>query len=418
MEGTIIRLLLLLSSVTVVHPFSSTSYVENAALLYTKSIIRPPRLFQIHTTTTFTTKIHLISQHTKYSGDELLHPIAHSRFWDSGNQDRSKSSLFIFSSGKDVEDEAAGIESAHNSTNATIIDTTNEEEVVSLGMESGWANFGRYLLPSWSSFSSQSTSDIPSEEQANNSTMIDENSTVVAEDSDPSFVHTIFSPKKDDGEISNVIDVECSVDEPDCVDADVITVNGGSEEHVNATLTKQLLRGTLSALKHAKHGGKKVLEVGKNMKDKRKGDGISSSITVSNSTTIGDGEASLNGSIGNTTDATIESSDLKEDTSKKSQKRRNRRRHPSNNENNQAPIFTSLESKDINTTTMSKQRKWDRRRKRVMLLVKGMKNAMFLFIATFLAGNVSACVGYKSGLFLNYFTLTLLIVQWHCLNSL
>lgn len=383
MEGIIIRLLLLLSSVTVVHPFSSTSYVENAALLYTKSIIRPPRLFQIHTTTTYTTKIHLISQQTKYSGDELLHPIAHSRFWDSGNQDRSSSSLFIFSSGKDVEDEAAGIESAHNSTNATIIDTTNEEEVVSLGMESGWANFGRYLLPSWSSFSSQSTSDIPSEEQANNSTMIDENSTVVAEDSDPSFVHTIFSPKKDDGEISNVIDVECSVDEPDCVDADVITVNGGSEEHVNATLTKQLLRGTLSALKHAKHGGKKVLEVGKKMKDKRKRDDISSSTTVSNST-----EASLNGSIGNTTDATIESSDLKEGSSKNSQRRR--RRNPSNNENNQAPIFTSLESKDINTTTMSKQRKWDRRRKRVMLLVKGMKNAMFLFIATFLAGNVSA----------------------------
>ena len=133
---------------------------------------------------------------------------------------------------------------------------------------------------------------------------------------------------------------------------------------------------------------------------------------------MGDGETSLNGTMDNTTDATIESSDLKEDTSKKSQKRRNRRRHPSNNENNQAPIFTSLESKDINTTTMSKQRKWDRRRKRVMLLVKGMKNAMFLFIATFLAGNVSACVGYKFGMFLNSFTLTLLIVQWHCLNSL
>ena len=385
MEGIIIRLLLLLSSVIVVHPFSSTSYVENAALLYMKSIRRPAR-FQIHTTTT---KIHLISQQTKYSGDELLHPIAHSRFWDGGNQDRIKSSLFIFSSDKDVEDEAASIECAQNSTNAT---TINEEEVVSLGMESGWANFGRYLLPSWSSFSSShSTSEIPSEEQTNNSTMSEENSTV-AEDSDTSFVHTIFSPKKDYEEISNVIDVECSVDEPDCVDADVITANGGTEEQVNTTLTKQLLRGTLSALKHAKHGGKKVLEVGKKIKDKRKEDDISSSTTVSNSDTIRDGEPLLNETLDNTTDSIESSSEPREDSSNKNQTRRgNRRRHSSNNENSQAPIFTSLESKDINTTTMSKQRRWDRRRKRVMLLVGGMKNAMFLFIATFLAGNVSGC---------------------------
>lgn len=348
-----------------------------------KSTRRPP-MCQIPTTT----KIHLISQHTKYSGDELLHPIAHSRFWDGG-QDRIKSSLFIFSSDKDVEDEAASIESAQNSTNAT---TINEEEVVSLGMESGWANFGRYLLPLWSSFSSsQSTSEIPSEEQTNNSTMSEENSTV-AEDSDTSFVHTIFSPKKDYEEISNVIDVECSVDEPDCVDADVITANGGTEEQVNTTLTKQLLRGTLSALKHVKHGGKKVLEVGKKIKDKRKEDEITSSTTVSNSDTIREGETLLNETLDNTTDSTIEeSSEPREDTSKKRQTRRgNRRRHPPN-ENNQAPIFTSLESKDINTTTMSKQRRWDRRRKRVMLLVGGMKNAMFLFIATFLAGNVSGC---------------------------
>ena len=52
------------------------------------------------------------------------------------------------------------------------------------------------------------------------------------------------------------------------------------------------------------------------------------------------------------------------------------------------PIFYDLETNDIDTTMQSKQRKWSRRRKRAVIFVRTLKNAAFLFIVTFLAGNV------------------------------
>jgi hypothetical protein len=53
------------------------------------------------------------------------------------------------------------------------------------------------------------------------------------------------------------------------------------------------------------------------------------------------------------------------------------------------PIFTSLESKDINATTLAKHRRWARRRRRALVAYEVAKNAIFLFVVTFLAGNVS-----------------------------
>jgi hypothetical protein len=52
------------------------------------------------------------------------------------------------------------------------------------------------------------------------------------------------------------------------------------------------------------------------------------------------------------------------------------------------PIFHNLETNDIDSTMQSKQRKWSRRRKRAVMLVQTLKNACFLFVVTFLAGNL------------------------------
>jgi hypothetical protein len=53
------------------------------------------------------------------------------------------------------------------------------------------------------------------------------------------------------------------------------------------------------------------------------------------------------------------------------------------------PIFTSLESIDINATTLAKHRRWERRRRRALVAYTVVKNAVFLFFVTFFAGNVS-----------------------------
>jgi small nuclear ribonucleoprotein (snRNP)-like protein len=52
------------------------------------------------------------------------------------------------------------------------------------------------------------------------------------------------------------------------------------------------------------------------------------------------------------------------------------------------PIFHNLETNDIDTSTLRRQRKWSRRRKRAVLMVRTVKNAVVLFLLTFLAGNV------------------------------
>lgn len=52
------------------------------------------------------------------------------------------------------------------------------------------------------------------------------------------------------------------------------------------------------------------------------------------------------------------------------------------------PIFHNLETNDIDSTMQSKQRKWSRRRKRAAILAQTLKNACFLFVVTFLAGNI------------------------------
>ena len=54
----------------------------------------------------------------------------------------------------------------------------------------------------------------------------------------------------------------------------------------------------------------------------------------------------------------------------------------------ETPIFSALESKDINETTLWRRRKWERRRRRAVVAYGAVKNALLLFVVTFLAGNL------------------------------
>lgn len=54
----------------------------------------------------------------------------------------------------------------------------------------------------------------------------------------------------------------------------------------------------------------------------------------------------------------------------------------------ETPIFSALETKDITETTLWRRRKWERRRRRAVVAYGAVKNALLLFVVTFLAGNV------------------------------
>ena len=307
-------------------------------------------------------------------------------------------SRYIFSSdkGDDIEDDNIiqpideSIQS-QNATNSTIDDISNEQRLNTeeeiLGMQSGWANIGKYLLPSWSSTqSSDSISTVISNYTTNN-----DNSTVIQEDETLIVQTSIFSHNgtKEDEEESNIIDVECSVDEPtpECIDADLIPETSTAEDNANSNLTsttKRLLKG---AITKSIYGGKKILQVAKEMRDSR-----ADEVAQPNqwdSSILGEGPSLINETDIPTNTTTSEEEEVQSDNNKGSRRTRRRQQQNQSTDTNQdKSIFTSLESKDITTTTMSKQRKWERRRRRVGLALGGAKNAVLLFVATFLLGNL------------------------------
>jgi len=380
MDG-IIHILILLSAISAdkIQGFSST-----------RRTAAPPPAARIQS------RFHNIPPHTynnRYDTPIVQH---NRRYRNSGGRSR-ETSRYIFSSDKEdnIEEEDNIIppidENIHsqNITNSTIDDISNEQQLNTeeeiLGMQSGWANIGKYLLPSWSS--TQSSDDISSKENSNYTNNA-ENSTVIQED-ETFIVHTsIFSHNdtKDDEEESNIIDVECSVDEPtpECIDADMIS-EVSIEDNTNSTLpstTKRLLKG---AITKSIYGGKKILQVAREMRDSR-----ADEVAQPNqwdSSILGEGPSLINETdIPN--NITSSSEEEVSTDNKGSRRTRRRQQQQSTDANQDKAIFTSLESKDITTTTMSKQRKWERRRRRVGLALGGAKNAVLLFVATFLLGNL------------------------------
>ena len=314
------------------------------------------------------------------------------RYRNSGSRSRD-TSRYIFSSDRenDIEDDDIiqpideSIQS-QNITNSTIDNISNElntEEEI-LGMQSGWANIGKYLLPSWSS-TTQNSDDISDTNYTSNNV---ENSTVIQEDE--TIVHTsIFSHNdtKEDDDESDVIDVECSVDEPtpECIDADLIPKILTAEEKTNSTLTSTTKRLIKGAITKSIYGGKKILQVAKKIRDNR-----ADEVAQPNqwdSSILGEGPSLINETdIPNNT--TTSEEEVSTDNKGSRRTRRRQQQNQSTDTNQDKSIFTSLESKDITTTTMSKQRKWERRRRRAALALGGAKNAVLLFVATFLLGNL------------------------------
>jgi len=329
--------------------------------------------------------------HNRYDTPIVQH---NRRYRNSGGRSR-ETSRYIFSSDKEdnIEEEDNIIppidENIHsqNITNSTIDDISNEQQLNTeeeiLGMQSGWANIGKYLLPSWSS--TQSSDDISS--KANSNYTNTDNSTVLQEDETFIVQTSIFSHNdtKDDDDETNVIDVECSVEDPtpECIDADFIEVS--TEDNTNSTLTsttKRLLKG---AITKSIYGGKKILQVAKEIRDS--GADEVAQPNQWDSSILGEGPSLINETdIPN--NITTSEEEVPADNINTGSRRTRRRSHQSTETNQDKSIFTSLESKDITTTTMSKQRKWERRRRRVGLALGGAKNAVLLFVATFLLGNL------------------------------
>ena len=413
----IIRLFFLLLSTAkaLAFPSSSSTALMRTPALSSRCSLRPLGPSQIlpsmrfRATSAYSTKIYLTTK--ECYGDEIIHPMSTWRRVH-GSSSRRRNSCRFLSSDENVEDENIhGIDSNQNitdgdgnTTNATI--NTNKEENLSLGMESGWADFGRSLLPSWAYLTPSSNQSVSSslelDEEIGSNT--DENETRVASESN--LVHTPkFSPNstKDDAEGGAVIDVDARVDESEynatTTAIDVYVESAAAEPTTsenNNELTRHIFRGTTAAFLQ---GGKKLLKLGKRIRDNRNDDISSSTIDIeSNPAVIGDTASPPEETIlGNFTKgenaSNIESTGNSSDPNSLKRHRGTRRRQSSNDKNTPAssPIFsfTSLESKDIDTTTRSKQKKWARRRKRAIVLFKTTKNAAFLFVVTFLLGNVS-----------------------------
>eukprot|EP00580_Thalassiosira_gravida_P014697 CAMPEP_0201681376 /NCGR_PEP_ID=MMETSP0494-20130426/51079_1 /ASSEMBLY_ACC=CAM_ASM_000839 /TAXON_ID=420259 /ORGANISM="Thalassiosira gravida, Strain GMp14c1" /LENGTH=997 /DNA_ID=CAMNT_0048165117 /DNA_START=15 /DNA_END=3008 /DNA_ORIENTATION=- len=354
------------------------------------------------------------------------------------------------------DDEGNAITNNAIKTNANV--TTEEEETLSLGMESGWARFGRSFLRSYSKPAASSSSSSSEEE------ILEQNSNR-NETGGNDFIHnmvhdtSIFTPngtEKEDateGGRDIVIDVDASrvSDESqpsqrsnNNTTAIQIRNDGGSHDddesrnaENNSKMAKELVRKAMSASvkggKASFEGGKKLFQFGKKIRDERKAnndndDGNNDNI---NSTSLasarrepnriaafGYDAASSNGSNGagssnaNTTTTLDETPSnitiapaLPAPTTPTDERSNDATRAPllhslrSLRKKKRQPLhkpalhniddaFTTLESKDIDSTTRNKQRKWARRRKRTVVLLETTKNAVVLFVLTFLAGNI------------------------------
>jgi len=421
------RIILFLLSVTQVSAFPSISTSSmrrfHAALSPTRICSWPPAPIKkslpsplnFHTTLEYSTAIHLISK--TYSRKDILCPSTSAKL----SIRRLRNSARFNSPDENVEDEKIdNIDHTQNITNATIdtadeqreessINEDNENPSSSLGMESGWSSFGRSLMRMdralWtSSMASQSAIVDDADENKNLSAPsmseevddADENKTVLEENS--AVIRTLlFSTNgtTDGEERGAVIGVGAQEDSPFINRTATIKVNGTQAEPLpeNKVLAKQLLRGTFTAILR---GGKKLVETGKTIRDSRNDDKASSTIK-SNPSFLGDRQEIIAGNVtegenvskSNATDASDPNNEMPRDGLGMGYHRGRRRRQTANQT---VPVstqmFTSLESKDINTTTMSKQRKWERRRRRTLLLYKAAKNSVFLFVFTFLAGNI------------------------------
>ncbi len=273
----------------------------------------------------------------------------------------------IHASDDNVEVESE-IQSSTNSTLHAIgnneTTTIHSEDVIyPLGIKSGWATFGLSLLPSWSSTAElQSDASSMSGDTNISFSIFSEGSNSVLDNVDGDAVNDLI--------LGNEFEY------------DKFTVNDENVPENSDGIIQKLIRHTVAAIR-------RVL--------------VRISLSPSESSTRSFDEMdSLDETMleNITTVKNDSSSDLPVDAQNKTedkvvvansldhkQRAGSRRRHFANQII--PPIFTSLESIDINATTLATHRRWERRRRRAFVAYKVAKNAVFLFVVTFCAGNVS-----------------------------
>jgi len=232
---------------------------------------------------------------------------------------------------------------------------------------SGWANIGRFLLPSWHSSSDSDASDnLQLDAAAYNASAKD----------GASLVDEPIHISNEEESMTDVIDVECRVDEgEDCgpqSDAN-LSISTVQDNLQSEPVIRRALSGMLKALFR---GGKTLLLPKTN------------STSDETTTEIDDAAASnatTSESVDESTSDTQDATNLTTEPSNSSSTKQNRRSRRNSIENE---WLTSLESKDIDTTTRSKQKKWARRQRRLIMVAKTVKNALVLFVITFFLGNV------------------------------
>lgn len=230
--------------------------------------------------------------------------------------------------------------------------TTQSDTKQEVKSESGWVTNFKYLLPS--SFRSKSTdSDVDVSTFNPNS-----------RDSDPIFLEaSSFNDQKEEEcpvEDDGVIDVECYVEEVrDEKNTTVAETDDGFDQDLLA--------------ENDETAGQKRNWFQRLFKSYGTSDMQTTNFNAAlNETSASDTQSTEEAQHDQTFD------DASNTTSTKDHRRK---RH-------NKPIFHNLETSDIDSTMQSKQRKWSRRRKRAAILVHTIKNACFLFVVTFLAGNV------------------------------
>jgi hypothetical protein len=281
----------------------------------------------------------------------------------------------------------------------------DNEDPMPLGMESGWANFGRKSLlllpPSWASYyssystpSSSSSTAAASRSRRPSSSNDDDN---------------------DDGGYG-AIDVECRLDDDEPVDAcddhaTMIVDGDGTRTTLEVSTGKPSIRGSVVARLRSVLRGMMKDDALERRTEVVVGDGVvddDGAMTMASSapdepcdvdgvTTV---VPSSDDETSDQNDVVGADNDIDDDGGGDTGSKRRRRRHGmTSNRNDPAmaspsssspvPIFASLESKDIDSTTLIKKRIWERRRRRVMVAIGAAKNAVGLFVVIFFAGNVS-----------------------------
>lgn len=276
-------------------------------------------------------------------------------------------------------------------TTETLADPKDKKDTEK-SAESGWVtNFGKYLLPPSWSFKSSNEDNVDVSTYDPNSREIDP---IFLEGS--SFSREGEAATEECDVDDDVIDVECYVEE------EVVAAAYENVENISSALQAtddvrigeqrdepkpNLLRRLKRSIVSKMNGGDSNASSGSNLQSAVE---VTSNTTWWNETTNNSEKEQTDISADNQGESTISNDDsiptnrtINTENNPKRQKRTRRGKKET-----KPPIFHSLETNDIDTSTQFKQKKWQRRRKRAVILLQALKNASLLFVVTFLAGNV------------------------------